>query len=76
MVCRAIIPPTLPGWFGVAPAVIYVPDESVETYKIATTWSAQSDKITPLSQKPLYGIYGVRIITNEGMTFTADFGFD
>lgn len=29
---------------------IYVPDESVETYKTATNWSAYANKILPLSQ--------------------------
>lgn len=31
---------------------IYVPDESVDTYKTATGWSEFADKIKPLSEKP------------------------
>ena len=31
---------------------IYVPDESVDTYKTATGWSQFADKFKPLSEKP------------------------
>lgn len=74
MVCRAENPPTLDGWFSTVPSVIYVPDNSVELYKSATQWSNHSDKIAPLSQKPLCGVYGINIVTNDRMVFTADFG--
>ncbi|MBD9093846.1 MAG: hypothetical protein EGQ20_15145 [Bacteroides oleiciplenus] len=51
IVCRATTPPTLGGfgYNGYAKA-IYVPDTSVDAYKIAPNWSNQSNKIYPLSQ--------------------------
>lgn len=51
IVCRAITPPALGGfgYNGYAKA-IYVPDSSVDAYKIAANWSNQSNKIYPLSQ--------------------------
>lgn len=51
-IVRAVTPPTLGtqtfryGSIG----SIYVPDESVETYKAATNWSAWASKIHPLSE--------------------------
>lgn len=51
-IVRAVTPPTLGtqtfryGSIG----TIYVPDESVETYKAATNWSAWASKIHPLSE--------------------------
>lgn len=54
LTCLSVTPPTL-----VANAItnntnlkIYVPDDSVNTYKSATNWSTYSSKIYPLSTKP------------------------
>lgn len=51
IVCRALTPPAFGGYGyeGYAKA-IYVPDESVDTYKTATNWSSQSGSIYPLSE--------------------------
>lgn len=51
IVIRAIAPPILKyvvGNFGNHP--IYVPDESVNSYKTATNWSLYSDRIYPISE--------------------------
>lgn len=50
-ICRATTPPTIGnGIFINVMCPIYVPDESIETYKTATNWSAFSDRIKPLSE--------------------------
>ena len=51
-VCRAVTPPSGLDGLGFRRnlVAIYVPDESVDTYKATAGWSAQSDKILPLSQ--------------------------
>ena len=50
IVCRAVTPPTLGGWgYNGIPVAIYVPDASIDAYKVATNWSVQSSKIKPLS---------------------------
>lgn len=77
VVCRAIVPPeTTCSFWNFSPIAIYVPDESVEAYKTASTWKSYANIILPLSQKPLYGIYGIGIVTNDGAVLTADFGAD
>lgn len=50
VVCRAIVPPTFGLWgYDGDPKAIYVPDTSVDAYKLATGWSLQAAKIHPLS---------------------------
>lgn len=51
-ICKPITPPALVSDLGYiyADFNIYVPDESVETYKIA--WTKYESKIKPMSQKP------------------------
>ena len=55
-IIRAITPPELADrlistqWVKAKIGVIYVPDESVETYKTATNWSYYADIIKPLSE--------------------------
>ena len=50
VICRAFTPPTFGtcGYDG-DPKVIYVPDVSVDAYKLAAGWSLQATKIYPLS---------------------------
>lgn len=48
MICLATTPPTV-SWNKVA-TTIYVPDESVKDYKIATGWSNYASRIKPLSE--------------------------
>lgn len=53
----ATTPPSYSGSYGTldsCPALesIFVPDESVDTYKTATGWSKFASKIKPLSEKP------------------------
>lgn len=53
IICRATTPPTIQtNTFTNVPAtcLIYVPDNSVDTYKGTTNWSARADYIKPLSQ--------------------------
>lgn len=53
IICRAIQPPTISGTpFKEAGALssIYVPDDSVDSYKEASGWSAMASIIKPLSQ--------------------------
>ena len=52
VVCKAITPPDFPGGWGYLTDIraIYVPDESVERYKSATTWSTKASVIHPLSE--------------------------
>ena len=47
LICRAIIPPTVGN---ITVQTIYVPDESVEDYKVASGWSTYASKIKPLSE--------------------------
>ena len=55
-IMRATTPPTLTDrlistqWVKAKIGVIYVPDESLETYKTATNWSYYADIIKPLSE--------------------------
>lgn len=52
VICRAITPPTLGSYaFNNTNStfVIYVPDESVETYKTETNWSTYASRIYPMS---------------------------
>ena len=52
---QAITPPTLASstaFAGQNNAPIYVPDESVDDYKIATNWVDLADRIFPISDKP------------------------
>lgn len=44
LVCRAITPPSLQSNNG-GPTAIYVPADSIDTYKAATNWSSQASKI-------------------------------
>lgn len=59
IVCKAVTPPLLAGDFGGKNSTfaIYVPDASVTAYREASSWSADADKIKPLSE------YDVRILT-------------
>ena len=52
VICKAITPPDFPGGWGYLTVIeaIYVPDESVELYKSATTWSTKASVIYPLSK--------------------------
>ena len=56
LICRASTPPTLggpiinKGWIKATIGEIYVPDDSVESYKTATNWSAYANIILPISQ--------------------------
>jgi len=57
VICRPTVPPTLgSGAFGdskhTASYPIYVPDESINSYKAATNWSNYASRIKPLSEKP------------------------
>ena len=51
VICKAVNPPTLNGTPD-SPSVnaVYVPDESVDTYKSDTYWSMIADKIKPMSE--------------------------
>ena len=50
VICRAIVPPTFGTWgYDGDPKAIYVPDASVDAYKLAAGWSLQAAKIHPLS---------------------------
>lgn len=50
VICRAFTPPTFGTWgYDGDPKVIYVPDVSVDAYKLAAGWSLQATKIYPLS---------------------------
>ena len=56
IICRAVTPPSLGGaiinkvWVKATIGEIYVPDDSVESYKTATNWSAYANIILPISQ--------------------------
>lgn len=52
VICKAITPPDFPGGWGYLTVIeaIYVPDESVEMYMSATTWSTKSSVIHPMSE--------------------------
>lgn len=55
LICRAVTPPTFDGaWWDNSykgkPIAIYVPDESVDTYKTASGWSKSSSLIHSLSE--------------------------
>lgn len=53
IVLKAKTPPTLgsnPFYSGSWPTYIYVPDNSVEAYKVATNWNNLSNRIRPLSE--------------------------
>ena len=51
-ICRAVTPPVLNNSLNLylSTAKIYVPDNSVEQYKVATNWSTYASRITPLSE--------------------------
>lgn len=51
-ICKAIIPPVITGtgYIGYGPfSEMYVPDESVEAYKAAPSWSNHASQIKPMS---------------------------
>ncbi|WP_034524888.1 leucine-rich repeat domain-containing protein, partial [Bacteroides stercorirosoris] len=48
IICRASTPPKFGGFSG-TPQAIYVPDTSVDAYKLVSGWSSQAAKIYPLS---------------------------
>ena len=52
ILCYPSSPPTLASTqvFAGAPGIIYVPDESVDTYKAANRWSSFASRIHPLSE--------------------------
>ena len=54
LVCKAVTPPTLAAANSISSAVnginIYVPDNSVATYKAAQYWSTYATKIFPISE--------------------------
>lgn len=51
VICKAITPPDFPGGWGYQTIIkaIYVPDDSVDLYKSANTWSQKASVIYPLS---------------------------
>lgn len=50
IVCRAEIPPTFGGYgTNIQPLAVYVPDQSVQSYKSASGWNAYPNAIKPLS---------------------------
>lgn len=50
IICRAITPPSFGGFgYNGIPVAIYVPDASVDAYKLTAGWSLQAAKIYPLS---------------------------
>lgn len=52
IICRPIDPPSLGSGNNNGSALIYVPDDSVNSYKAATNWNASqiANRIRPLSQ--------------------------
>lgn len=52
LICRATTPPTIysTAFSGVTFDVIYVPDNSLDTYKSASNWSKFASKMKPLSE--------------------------
>ena len=50
LICKAVVPPTLNTSQQNFPNKIYVPDDSVETYKSDIAWSKYADRIYPLSE--------------------------
>lgn len=50
VILRAIVPPTLDRILSEGFEKIYVPDDSVESYKTATNWSNYADRIHPISE--------------------------
>lgn len=51
-ICKAVVPPVIAGngYVGYAPfSEMYVPDESVNAYKVAASWSTYASKIKPMS---------------------------
>ena len=51
IICHAIVPPFFTGWgWSSRPAAIYVPDDAVEAYKTAPTWSNFPERIYPISE--------------------------
>lgn len=51
IICHATVPPSFTGWgWSSRPAAIYVPDDAVEAYKTAATWSDFSERIYPISE--------------------------
>ena len=56
LVCNAVTPPTMSGngifQVSVGSFIIYVPDVSVEDYKVATSWVKYANYIKPLSELP------------------------
>lgn len=52
IICHAINPPTLDGSaFNGTSCIIYVPDASVDAYKVASNWSKIASRIKPISEK-------------------------
>ncbi|MDO4163879.1 MAG: leucine-rich repeat protein [Bacteroides sp.] len=49
-ICRVATPPTFASWGRGTVGAVYVPDDSVDAYKAATTWSEKADIIYPLSE--------------------------
>lgn len=56
VIFKSVTPPTLENSIQSGPT-IYVPDESVETYKTATNWSSYASKIKPISEYIESGFY-------------------
>jgi len=50
MICLPLTPPTWSKGGVVELVAIYVPDESLEAYKVANIWKGYADKIHPLSE--------------------------
>ena len=51
-ICKAVVPPVITGtgYIGYAPfSEMYVPDESVDAYKTAPSWSNHASQIRPIS---------------------------
>lgn len=52
VICHATTPPTLDGsTFNGTSCLIYVPDDSLNTYKTANDWSRFASRIKPISEK-------------------------
>ena len=61
IIIRATTPPQFSSWGYQTNPFIYVPDESVEAYKIAEGWSAHAYRIKPLSE-----IEGFNLLPQSG----------
>ncbi len=56
LICEAVTPPTLSAAGSMPNTIIYVPDSSVQEYKVAQNWSTFASRIYPIS---LYNMGGI-----------------